>query len=134
MSSRATPGYKGEVTIDATAMEGIDDVSHEFGTEEIESTAFGDNYEQVVSGLGNASMSISGFFVAGDTAQEAVIAAAQPGDDPQVAVTYKPDAEGSLEFSFDARVESVSIDQSVDDRVAIDIELQLAEGELTVST
>lgn len=134
MSTRATPGYKGEIEIDNNVMEGVDDVSHEFGTEDIESTAFGDNYEQVVSGLGNASMSIDGYFVSGDAAQEAIIAAAQPGDDPQVDVVYKPDADGSLEFSFAARVESVTIEQSVDDRVAFAAELQLAEGELTVST
>ena len=133
-NTRATPGYKGEVTIDTSPMEGVDDVNHEFGTEEIESTSFGDTFEQVVSGLGNASMTISGMFVPGDTAQEALLDAAQPGDDPTVDVTYKPDAEGVLEFSFEARVDSVSIDQSVDDRVDFEAEVQLAKGELTITT
>lgn len=133
-SVRATPGYKGEIKVDDVVMAGVYDVSQDFGTEEIDSSAFGDEYEQTVSGLGNAELSVSAIYTDDDTALNSVFQASQPGDDPQVDVTYKPDASQALEFSFAARVDSVTVNQDVSDRVEVDITFQLAEGVLTIAT
>ena len=134
MSTRATPGYKGSVSVDNNVMSGVTSANLDFGTDDIESGSFGDTYEQTVSGLGNTSMSLDFIFDEDDVAQDAIMQGALPGDDPQVEIEYIPDDDGALTFSFDGRVDSVSLSQDHDDRIEVSADIVLAEGVLTITT
>ena len=99
--------------------------------ETAETTAFGDQDKTYITGLSDATVSLSGMFDATtDTALSAVISNLKSGSIASASFTYGPSgsAASSPKFTGEALVTSYEISSPVGDVITYSLELQVTGG------